>query len=315
MLTQRAITVKVRMEYGDPNEFRTAELPSSNFHAVAFPRKHIDQLKRKVLETLEGAGVYILIGPSMTRGKREVYIGESSRKVINRIRNHNNPKNTEYKEFWESVVIITTNNNEIISRTKFIEGELIRYEGINRNWNIVNNNSSSYESKSLSASDEDFVLEFIDASKIMLACLGYNLLQKSVKSTKPTSKILSRSVSEARSRRKRTAKFICRGLGGVYAEMTIDPNGGFVVSKDSIARGRLAASLAPRKKSDRQNLIHSGILRKRGDNFVFTKDYKFKNVSSAAIQVMGCHRSGSEAWKLEGKGTTYGEWKKANNIK
>ena len=303
------------MEYGDPNEFRTAELPSSNFHAVAFPRKHIDQLKGKVLEIFEGAGVYILIGPTTSRSKREVYIGESSRKVINRIRNHNNPKNKEYKEFWESVVIITTNNNEIISRTKFIEGELIRYEGMNRNWNIVNSNSSSYKSKNLSASDEDFVLEFIDASKLMLACLGYNLLHKSVKSTKPTSKILLRSVSEAKSRRKMTAKFICRGLGGVYAEMTIDPNGGFVVSRGSIARGRLATSLALRKKSDRQNLIRSGILKERGDNFVFTKDYTFGNVSSAATQVMGCHRSGNETWKLEGKGTTYGEWKKTKNIK
>lgn len=310
MSTRIAKTVTTRMEFGDPNKYRIAELESSIFRAVAFPRGYIRQLKGKFLESVSKSGVYILVGPMTFRGKRDVYIGESSTKVISRLRRHANPNSRDYKEFWESVVIITTNNSQIKSKTKFVEGELIRYKEINKNWKITNEKSSSYKLEDLTLSEEDFVLEFIDASKLILACLGYDFLHAPPsRSSQLPSKRVTRIVD------KRKAKFIFRGLGGVRAEMTIDQNGGFVVSKGSIARGRIAVRLMSQKKSEREELIRSKVLKKQGDNFIFTKDHAFRSVSDAATQVTGSHRNGNKTWKLEGKGITYGEWKKSNKSK
>ena len=306
----KAKTVEIRMEHGDPNEYRTAKLQRTIFHAAAFPRGHIDQLRgNKVSKLLSGSGVYFLIGPKKSRIKRDVYIGESTN-VINRLRIHNKKRN--HKHIWESVVVISTTNNDINSKTKYIEGELMGYKKRNRSWKIVNDNSSSYESKDLSASEEDFVLEFIDASKVMLACLGCDLLCEPLKGP---SQLPSKSVTQPAGGRKGKTKFICRGLGGVYAEMTIDSNGRFVVSKGSVARGRLTDSLVPAKRSDRHRLIRSKILKKQGGNYIFTKDYTFGSVSDAATQVMGCLRNGNRAWKVDGTGMTYGNWKKANKRK
>ena len=301
-----AKTVEIRMEHGDPNEYRTAKLQRTIFRAAAFPRGYVDQLKgSNVPKLLSGSGVYFLIGPKTSRIKRDVYIGESTN-VIKRLRDHRD------KEFWESVIVASTTNNDINSKTKYVEGELMGYKKRNRNWKIVNDKSSYYESKYLSSSEEDFVLEFIDASKVMLACLGCDFLCEPLKGPPQLS---SKSATQPADRRKGKTKFICRGLGGVYAEMTIDSNGGFVVSKGSIARGRLTDSLVPVKKSDRQKLIRSKILKRQGDNYIFTKDHTFGSVSDAATQVMGGLRNGNRAWKVDGTGMTYGNWKKDNKRK
>lgn len=301
-----AKTVEVRMENGDPNEYRTATLQSTIFHAAAFPRGYVDQLRgSNIPKLLSGSGVYFLIGPKTSRIKRDVYIGESTN-VVKRLREHRN------KEFWESAVVVSTTNNVVNSKTKYIEGELMGYRRKNRNWKMVNDNSSSYKSDDLETSDIDFVLKFINASKVMLACLGCDFLCESFKGA---SQVPSKPIAQAVSKRKGKTKFVCRGLGGVYAEMTIDSNGGFVVSRGSIARGRLTDSLVPLKKSDRQRLIRTKILKKKGDNYIFTKDYTFGSASDAATQVMGCLRNGNREWKLEGKDTPYGEWKKSNNRK
>lgn len=305
-----AKTVEIRMEHGDPNEYRTAKLQRTIFHAAAFPRGHIDQLKgKKASKLLSGSGVYFLIGPKTSRIKRDVYIGESTN-LINRLRIHNKKRN--HKHIWESVVVISTTNNEINSKTRYVEAELMGYKKNNRSWKVVNDNSSNYKSEDLPTSDIDFVLDFINASKVMLACLGCDFLCGSIKkSTQISSKPTVRSAGG----RKGKTKFICRGLGGVYAEMTIDSNGGFVVSKGSVARGRLTDSLVPAKRSDRQRLIRSKILKKQGENYIFTKDYTFGSVSDAATQVMGCLRNGNLEWKIDGIGKTYGDWKKSNKGK
>ena len=302
-----AKTVEIRMEHGDPNEYRTAKLHPTIFRAAAFPRGHIDQLKGKVPKLLSGSGVYFLIGPKTSKTRRDVYIGESTN-VIKRLR-----EQKRSKKFWESVVVVTTSNNHINSKTKYIEGELLGYKKGNRDWKVINDNSSTYKSEDLQTIDIDFVLDFINASKVMLACLGCDFL---CASPKESSQIPSKPAAQAVSRRhKRITKFICRGLGGVYAEMTIDSNGGFVVSKGSIARGRLADSLGQPKRADRRRLIRTKILKKKGDNYIFTKNYTFGSVFDAATQIMGGFRNGNREWKLDGTGTTYGSWKKANNSK
>lgn len=301
-----AKTVEIRMEHGDPNEYRTARLQKSIYRAAAFPRGYIDQLKGKAPELLSGSGVYFLIGPKTSKTRRDVYIGESTN-VVKRLREHRN------KKFWESVVVISTETSDINSKTKYIEGELMGYKKGNRRWKVVNDKSSTYEAQDLLENEEDFVLEFIDASKVILACLGCDFL---CASPKESSQIPSKSAAQVVSRRrKRITKFICRGLGGVYAEMTIDSNGRFVVSKGSIARGRLADSLGQPKRADRRRLIRTKILKKKGDNYIFTKNYTFASVSDAATQVMGGLRNGNREWKLDGTGTTYGSWKKANSSK
>lgn len=307
MSNTKAKTIKVRLVDGDPSGVRTAGIQSTNFQAVSLPRIRLNELKKAELSVISKQGAYILIGPKKSNNMRDVYIGQSSSKVIGRLRQHNNPNSKEFKEFWESAVVFTTIDNEVNSKTKYIEKALMFNCEENRNLTIVNDNSSSYNSDQLPTSDDDFVADFIEASKIMLLCLGYELLQEPLSSS---------SESLIRSKSKKNAKaeiFVCSGDGGVYAEMTIDQNGYIVVAKGSIAKGTMTEGIRPKKKSDRKRLIHTKVLKKHGDNFIFAKDHRFGSVSDAATQIKGSLRDGNKEWRLKDKGTKYGEWKNENN--
>lgn len=309
MSSPKAKTIKVRLVDGDLNEVRTAQIQSTNFQAVSLPRIRLNELKKAELDIVSKQGAYILIGPKKSNNMREVYIGQSSSKVIGRLRQHNSSKGNEFKEFWESAVVFTTTDNEVNSKTKYIEKALMYDCGRNRSLKITNDNSSSYDSDQLPTSDDDFVVDFIEASKIMLLCLGYDLLQEPFESSSENSS------SNKQKKNTKAEIFVCSGNDGVYAEMTIDANGGIVVAKGSIAKGTMTSGIRPKKKSDRKELIRLKVLKKHGDNFIFTKDHRFDSVSDAATQIKGSLRDGNKEWRLKEKRTKYGEWKKGNDIK
>lgn len=302
MSNPKAKTIKIRLVDGDSNEVRTAEIQSTNFRAISLPRIRLNELNKPELSIISKQGAYILIGPKQSNNMRDVYIGQSSSKVISRLRLHNSPSSKEFKEFWESVVVFTTKDNEVNSKTKYVEKALMYNCGQNRNLTITNDNSSSYDSDQLPTSDDDFVVDFIEASKVMLLCLGYDFLQEPFASS---------SRKPSRNKRKKNTKaeiFFCSGDCGVYAEMTVDSNGGIVVAKGSIAKGTMTRGIRQTKKSYRKKLIRLKVLKKHGDNFIFTKDHVFNSASDAATHIKGSLRDGNKEWRLKGKGTKYGEW-------
>ena len=301
-------TIIVRLLDGDQNGIQSAEIQTTIYEAIAFPRNRFEDLKTTGVD-INRPGVYILVGNSVQLRKRHAsYIGESSRSVTSRIYNHNNPNSQEYKEFWTHAIVLTSiDSKRLHFRTKYIEKELKRIGEKNRNWQIINKNNSTFDINELSDSDRDFVIDFIEESAVLVRAMSYDLFLDlpKISSNEPSNVKKAKSPKESK-----MVMFTCRGAGGVHAKMLVDPKGGFIVTKDSIARGRMTDGIRPKKRSDRERLIRTGVLKKRGDNYIFCSDCRFDSVSDAASQVKGSIRNGNDEWKLDGQNTTYGEWKR-----
>ena len=313
MPRSKAKTIKIRLLDGDQDGIQTAAIQSTIYEAIAFPRSRFGDLKSAKVN-INRPGAYVLVGDTVEIGKRRsAYIGESSRSVYSRISNHNNPNSREYKSFWKSAIVLTSKDSkELYFKPKYIERELKRIGERDGNWEIINKNDSTFNISELSDSDEDFILDFIEASTVMVRSLGYDLFLDP-----PNTLFQDSSSIDTREsiKQKVMTKFTCHGKGGVYAEMLVDPGGGFIVKKNSIAKGTMTDGIRPDKKSDREKLIRLKILKKYDDNYIFTKDHEFSSVSDAASQIKGSLRNGNLEWKLDGTKTTYGEWKRVMSRK
>ena len=316
MPRSKAKTIKIRLLDGDQDGIQTAAIQSTIYEAIAFPRSRFGDLKSAKVN-INRPGAYVLVGDTVEIGRRRsAYIGESSRSVYNRISNHNNPNSREYKSFWRSAIVLTSKDSkELYFKPKYIERELKRIGERDGNWEIINKNDSTFHISELSDSDEDFILDFIEASTVMVRSLGYDLFLEPPNSLFQDSSSIDTADTKEPIRKMVMTKFICHGKGGVYAEMLVDSDGSFVVKKNSIAKGTMTKGIRSDKKSDRKKLIRLKILKKHGDNYIFTKNYEFSSVSDAASQIKGSMRNGNTEWKLDGTDTTYGEWKRVMNGK
>lgn len=100
--------------------------------------------------------------------------------------------------------------------------------------------------------------------------------------------------------------FFFRGQG-FAAEMNVSASGEFVVRRGSRARSRTTATMPRGTASLRDTLIEKGILREDDGALVFSSDYTFPSVSSAAAVVYGGSANDRILWRLQ-DGRTYANW-------
>ncbi|MFC4623968.1 DUF4357 domain-containing protein [Daeguia caeni] len=100
--------------------------------------------------------------------------------------------------------------------------------------------------------------------------------------------------------------FFFRGQG-FAAEMNVSASGEFVVRRGSRARSRTTATIPRGTASLRDTLIEKGILREDDGALIFSSDYTFPSVSSAAAVVYGGSANGRILWRLQ-DGRTYANW-------
>ncbi len=89
--------------------------------------------------------------------------------------------------------------------------------------------------------------------------------------------------------------------------MKLSASGHFVVQAGSRARLDEVPSIPDGVKRLREAMRSAGDLRPDGEFLVFSEDYEFSSVSSAAGVVHGASVNGRNAWKHP-DGRTYGEW-------
>ena len=99
-------------------------------------------------------------------------------------------------------------------------------------------------------------------------------------------------------------KFEARMVINSVSEGTVLKN-----SKASIDHGKSAKS---NLISDREKLVKEGVLKKKGDYLVFTKDYVFDGPNKATGVIAGYGVNTPDSLKLS-DGTTYGVWKTSNS--
>lgn len=108
----------------------------------------------------------------------------------------------------------------------------------------------------------------------------------------------------------------CLRLPGesVCAKARVDINGRFIVLKDSFVRKDYQPSCPKNAIEYREWLCQEGKLRsaREGSSLLFfTEDVSFDKLKPSTIAsiIVGTAVDGLRAWKMEGSGQTYGEWK------
>lgn len=273
-------TIKIYLVDGKPDGIKTAELSNWVGKAIAIPRNKLKDAKERA--ECNQPSVYFLFGREDEESVLpNVYIGEAE-VLWKRLITHESGK-----DFWQIVVaFISKDNNLTKAHIKYLESRCLGIaKSVSR---CVLQNTSESALPNLSESDVSEMEEYLDNLRILLASLGYPILQEPTK--------------------ERGAILYCKGKGAVArGRMT---NEGFMVYKGSTASTKIAESVRKRNERLIQSLLRSDHLRELSERlFIFEKDYLFNSPSAASDLITGNSTSGWLLWKTQ-KGKTLREVEK-----
>lgn len=269
----------------------------STTQAMAFRRSQLPQAREDFKEMLRRPGVYILLGADDgPADQREAYIGESE-DVYARIARHAAPKGGQ--EFWEdAIVLVSKDENLTKSHARYLESKLIALAKSNPRWNLPNRQEPDGDAGRLPMADRFDMNRFAEEAKILVGVLGCDIFRPmrvpggdEAMEDQPTFQIEGPAFK---------------------ARMRVGPSGLFIVMAGSQARLDEVPSVPVGTKRLRKTMCKAGDLRAEGGNLVFSKDYGFKSVSSAAGVVRGASVSGRREWR-DADGQSYGAWEAARS--
>ncbi len=280
-------TIKTFLIDGTPNGRMTCELSNRTIKILKIPGSMLTKsLKR---EELQGAGVYLLIGDS-DNNSGSVYIGESEclykrlDNHLNSLKNKNNSKDEVYEAWNEVIVLVSSELNK--AHIRYIEKELINIAKTAARYDLINKQENGV--RNLSEPEESQMQEFIEYSKLLVSFLGYDIFELPI-SKEFSKRDIDSNTYEITNSRGADARGFFMGT-----ELT--------VFKGSVVAGEVVESF---KKTNwmkmRDTMIEKGVISKKGEKLVFTKDYAFKSPSAAAAIVMGRSANGLIEWKRNGK--------------
>jgi len=298
----RARSINIFLLDGDPNGIRVAQISMSTIQAIAFRKLQMKQV-RTTFKELARPGVYILYGFDETQPDRLLaYIGQSDC-VADRLQFHaGNDKGKDSKTFWvETIAMVSKDENLTPSHARYVEARLIADACKNPRWNLQNTQKPGEEGM-LPLPDRSAMEEFIDQTKTLVGALGCDLFK--VIFSPPISTAAAASLPAG-------VQFEFKGAG-FAAHMMVTASGEIVVTNGSRARLRQTPTVPRGTEALRANLLASGILSAQPDALVFSKDYMFPSVSSAAAAVYGGSANGRISWRLP-DGRTYADWEEGQN--
>lgn len=263
---KQAATIKLFLVHGSPNGLRTAELSNWSGKAVAAPRTEIPELLKR--KELGSPGIYLLTGVDPDSADKAIYIGEAEN-VSTRLKGHAG------KDFWNAVtVFVSKDENLTKAHIRYLEGKLIEM-ALDIGSSIVMNAASS--GAKLPESDAAEMDIFLEKCLQLLPVLGVSEFN---------------SLSESQSSNE---EFLYCKIKGLTAKGKRTSNG-FVVFSGSQAVLEHRES-AKSIKTKREQLIIKGVLERKGDYLIFTKDIEFGSPSTAGSVVRGGNTNGLTNWK------------------
>ena len=227
--------------------------------------------------------------------------------LADRLQHHaGNDKGKGGKPFWvETIAMVSKDENLTKSHARYVEARLIADAGLNPRWQLQNTQKAGEEGK-LPLPDRAAMEEFIDQTKTLVGALGCDLFKVVSGDISSLPKSTSPAPSWAES-----VQFEFRGQG-FAGQMSVTPSGEIVVKKGSRARLKTTPTIPKGTVALRADLVASGILLEQQDALIFTSDYMFPSVSSAAAAVTGASANGRISWRLP-DGRTYAEWEEGQN--
>ena len=276
-----AKTIKIFLMDGDPNKRMSCELSNWVGKAYKIPRSLFKKSANR--SELNRIGVYFLFGKDPNNPEDDmIYIGQTE-DIFNRIKQH-----LEQKEFWNNVIaIISKDENLNRAHIRFLEYKFYQIAIEVGRFKIEN--SSIPKCPSISEADKAEMKEFIYNVKLLVNTLGYKVFEEIKESRQKDIKIFN--IDAARG---------AKAQGQSTSE-------GFVVLKESKMAHDVVNSAQNWIKNKREELIEKGLVKKRDNEFIFTKDHLFSSPSAAAAVIMGRNANGLTEWKLD-NGTTLKEF-------
>lgn len=270
----RGKTIQIYLPDGNPKGIKICEIPNSIIKAVQIPRNMLKEAGE--YENLEKVGIYFLFGEKDDYSQFKTYIGEAE-EIKKRIKQHDSAE----KDYWNyAICFISGKDNLNKAHVKFLES--FCYEEAQKTNRTELMNNCSPTRSALSASEEDFALQFFDEIKLILGTLGYPIFEK-IKKAQSQDEI-----------------FYCQKKYAL-AEGNLTENG-FVIYKDSKANKEDRPSSNLSISLLRKSLLDNGILKEENGVLVFTEDFVASSPSMAAAIIVGGNANGWREWKnKEGK--------------
>ncbi len=264
----QAFSINIFLKDGEPEGLRIITQLNKTGIGVVFNRSTFTESRKD--EHFDKPGVYVLIGALDDSTLPVVYIGEAEN-IRERLINHNNKL-----DFWDKAIFFTTSNNSLNkAHVKYLEAKLYGIAQENKSCTIKN--SQIPKQAVLSAQDEAYAESFLVDMLMIFPIVGLSVFEK-VKKPKNKNKILH---------------IASKGLTGTGYESA----NGFVVCKGTQVQGRETKSIHKSISSIRKDLLKQGVLISGGEHFIFTQDYPFTSVSSAAAVVLARSANGRLDWK------------------
>jgi len=245
-----------------------------------FPRTKISEAGKR--EEVKNVGVYFLFGEDEETGLPLVYIGEAEECHI-RIAQHNRTKG-----FWESAVAITSKTNSFTkAHAKYLEW-YCHQQAVETNRYSVENSTiptKPYISEQMEAD----LMDNYETIKVLLSTLGFPVLETVAVKKQPSEMLF------------------CRGQGVEAKGQYTDD--GFIIFQGSTCKLKEVKSARTFVKNARERVIAAGVIVKKDDVYIFTKDWLFPSPSQAGVVVFGRTVNGWTMWK-DANGKTLDELKR-----
>ena len=279
-MAERGKTVRLFFIEGEPTGRLKCEL--SNWTGIAYRIPHTMVPKCNDRAEFKHTGIYFLIGKDEDAITTKVYIGETEN-VIKRLNEHILKGDKEWQDWTECVMFVSKDNSLNKAMARYLEYSL--YMMVKNAGRCNLENKSIPTKSSLSETDENEVLEYLDNLRLVMGAMGYKFLENMESNLK---KGETSDVCYIRS-----------------VKLNIDASGKFVDDGFIVFKGsRISPEVADGAKRNnylslRNKLIANGTI---SDN-VFTKDYLFSSCSAASSVVKGYNTNGWLEWKNEDKKT------------
>ncbi|MFC2093439.1 GIY-YIG nuclease family protein [Bacteroidota bacterium] len=224
-----------------------------------------------------------MFGIDEDKAKPIVYIGET-KDGIKRIKSHD-----QKKDFWNYVVLIISKTNSFTkTHIAFLEELTIRKAREADRFELEN--SANPQQSEVPEQLEADLLDSYDTIKMLLSTLGYPIFEKLGQPSKSKKDV-----------------YYSKGKDGKGEGQYTDE--GFVVFKSSICNLELSKTAGSSVKNLRDRLIVSGVLKKKGNVYVFESDYLFNSPSAASNIILARKSNGWIEWK-DKSGKTLDELKR-----
>ncbi|RYH65415.1 MAG: GIY-YIG nuclease family protein [Alcaligenaceae bacterium] len=262
---------------GTPIGPKTIEIGNWSGRAIYCPRASLKGLLNR--NEFAAQGIYLLQSESDDEGfESSIYIGEAE-ELSARLKTHIADRD------FESVVCFCSRDEALTkAHVKYLEAKLIQLARDANTSRVENSNSPRGARLSeADASDMDY---FIEQIKLILPVVGIrSLVVAAPHSAAPHKAAIGEREYLIKSK-------------DLKARM-IEVDGGFVVRAGSEAAFETSKSIALGWLNIRKKLLDAGVLKQRGDRYVFSEDATFASPSAASSVVLGRQAPGPISWVLQ----------------